>query len=276
MKKRKLILIIALALILIFGLLAADSACRIVVSEHVIESENLPESFEGFTIAQLSDVHGRCFGKDNARLAEKVRETKPDIIVITGDLADEDTDLNVIDSLLEKLVAIADVYYISGNHEWGFGRIGELKALFEKHGVSYLANEYILLERGGEHISLCGVEDPNARMNMPTPDELVESVNEAEGEGYRILLGHRNYWVEKYPALDVDLILCGHAHGGIVRLPGLGGVFGTGFEFFPENTEGAIETRRYTMIVSRGIGNSAPIPRLFNNPEIVAVTLERK
>ena len=276
MKKRKVILIVALALLLVFGLLAADSACRIVVSEHTMESESLPESFDGFTVAHLSDIHGRCFGRDNARLVEKVREINPDIIAITGDLADNDTDMEVIDSLLEKLVAIADVYYVSGNHEWGFGRMEELKALFEKHGVRYLANEYTLLERGGERITLCGVEDPNARMNMPAPDELVESINEAEGEGYRILLGHRNYWAEKYPALDVDLILCGHAHGGIVRLPGVGGVFGTGFEFFPENTEGAVESGRYTMIVSRGIGNSAPIPRLFNNPEVIAVKLDKK
>ncbi len=276
MRKHKAILIIVLALALLLGVLLLDSARRIVISEHVIESENLPESFEGFTIVQLSDIHGSSFGKDNVRLIAKVREIKPDIIVITGDFADEDTDLNVINSLLGKLVDIADVYYVSGNHEWGFERIEELKVLFEKHGVCYLANEYTLLERKGENIALCGVDDPNASLTMPTPDEVVERMEQQQGESYRILLGHRNYWVDKYPSLDVDLIFCGHAHGGIVRLPVIGGVFGTGFEFFPENTEGAVESGRYTMIVSRGIGNSAPIPRLFNNPEIVAVTLEKK
>ena len=276
MRKRKLILVIVLAFVLIFGVLAADSACRIVVSEHSIESEKLPESFDGFKIAHISDIHGSDFGRDNARLVKKVRELKPDIIAITGDLADKDADIRVIDSLLEGLSAIADVYYVSGNHEWGSGRMDELKELFEKHGVYYLSNSYTLLERSGESIVLCGVDDPNARLSMPAPEDVVERIDEEVGESYRVLLGHRNYWVEKYPALDVDLIFCGHAHGGIVRLPGVGGVFGTGFELFPENTEGAIQSGIYTMIVSRGIGNSTPIPRLFNNPEIVLVSLEKK
>lgn len=275
MRKRRIILITALVLVLILGALMLDSACRIVVTEHTLSSEKLPGSFEGFTIVQLSDIHGRNFGRDNACLLKAVNEAEPDIIVITGDLADKDAEMSVIDSLLDALTDIADVYYVSGNHEWGFGRIGELKELFAEHGVRYLANEYTLLERDGESVVLAGVEDPNAYFDMLRPDELVESIDSEQGDCYRILLGHRNYWAEKYPALNVDLIFCGHAHGGIVRLPGVGGLLGTGFELFPENVDGAIESGRYTMIVSRGIGNSVPLPRLFNNPEIVVVRLEK-
>lgn len=275
MRKRRIIFITALVLVLILGVLMLDSACRIVVTEHAVSSEKLPGSFEGFAIVQLSDIHGRSFGGDNARLIKAVREAEPDVIVITGDLADKDAEMSVIDSLLDALADIADVYYVSGNHEWGFGRIGELKELFAEHGVRYLANEYTLLERDGESVVLAGVEDPNAYFDMLRPDELVESIDSEQGDCYRILLGHRNYWAEKYPALNVDLIFCGHAHGGIVRLPGVGGLLGTGFELFPENVDGAIESGRYTMIVSRGIGNSVPLPRLFNNPEIVVVRLEK-
>lgn len=274
MKKRRIIIIIIAVLAVLLGALILDSNCRIVVTEHSVCSENLPESFDGFSIVQLSDIHGRCFGKDNSRLLKTVEDLSPDIIVITGDLADKHADIAVIDALMERLCAIADVYYVSGNHEWGFRRIDELKEVFAKHGVCYLANEYKLLEREGESIVLCGVEDPNAYFDMPKPDDVVECIDSEQGESFRILLGHRNYWTEKYPRLDVDLIFCGHAHGGLVRLPGVGGLFGTGFEIFPQNVDGAVESGRYTMIVSRGIGNSAPVPRVFNNPEIIKVQLE--
>ncbi len=276
MKKRKAILITALVLVFLIGALILDSSCRIVTTEHTISSETLPESFEGFTVLQLSDIHGRCFGKDNERLLKRVEKAEPDIIVITGDLADEKTEMQVIDSLLEALTEIADTYYVSGNHEWGVGCIDELKELFDKHGVTYLANDYTLLDRNGESIVLCGVEDPNAYFDMPRPDEVVERIEAEQGDCYRILLGHRNYWAEKYPRLNVDLIFCGHAHGGLVRIPGVGGVFGTSFDFFPENVDGARECGRYTVIVSRGIGNSAPVPRFFNNPEIIVARLEKE
>ena len=101
MRKRKAILITAFALILLLGALILDSSCRIVTTEHTVSSENLPESFDGFTVLQLSDIHGRCFGKDNGRLLRNVEKANPDIIVITGDLADEKTKMGVIDSLLE-------------------------------------------------------------------------------------------------------------------------------------------------------------------------------
>jgi len=276
MKKRKALLITAIILIFLLGALMLDSSCRIVTTEYTVSSETLPESFEGFTVLQLSDIHGRRFGKDNGRLLKIVEKAKPDIIAITGDLADKETEMGVIDSLLEALTGIADVYYVSGNHEWGFGRIEELKELFDKHGVTYLANDYTLLERSGESIVLAGVEDPNAYFDMPRPDDVVERIDSEQGDCYRILLGHRNYWAEKYPRLSVDLIFCGHAHGGLVRIPGVGGLFGTGFDLFPENVDGAKECGRYTVIVSRGIGNSVPVPRLFNNPEVIVARLEKE
>ncbi len=274
MTKGKIKFIIALVLIALMATLILDSNCRIVVTEHSIASERLPESFEGFTIVQLSDIHGRKFAKDNARLVEKVEEAQPDIIAITGDIAGGETNLEIIDSLLERLTKIAPTYYVSGNHEWGGKRIEELENIFASRGVCYLRNEYVLLEREEDSIVLCGVEDPNGYFDMPKPDEVVERLSEEQGESYRILLGHRNYWRKKYPRLDVDLIFCGHAHGGLVRLPYIGGVLGTDFSLFPEDVDGALESGRYTMVVSRGIGNSAPIPRILNNPEIVVVKLE--
>jgi len=275
MKKRKLLIILLLLLAALVAL-TLDSNTRIVVTQYTLSSEKLPESFDGFTVVQLSDIHGSEFGKENHRLIEKTAAAEPDIIAITGDMVDEETDAAVIDSLLGRLVDIAPVYYVSGNHEWGAGRMDEVRELLDRHGVQCLSNEYELISRGDDSIVLAGVEDPNGPYDMIKPIELVDIIEEERGDGFRLLLGHRNYWVEKYPELEVDIILCGHAHGGIVRLPFTGGVLGAGFEFFPEHVDGAVDSGRYTMIVSRGLGNSIPVPRFLNNPEIVVLKLEKE
>ncbi len=272
MKKRRTLKIIILLLVL--AALLYDSNSRIVVTEYALSSPRLPESFDGFTVVQLSDIHGAEFGEDNARLIEKTAAAQPDIIAITGDMVDEETDMAIIDALLAELVEIAPVYYVSGNHEWGARRMEELEAVLARRGVRYLSNEYEFLEKSGESIVLAGVEDPNGPFDMMKPEEMVDIINDEAGESLVLLLGHRNYWTEKYPELEVDIIMCGHAHGGIVRLPFAGGVLGTGFELFPENVDGAVESGRYTMIVSRGLGNSIPVPRFLNNPEIVVLKLE--
>lgn len=271
-KKLRPALRILILLLIVCGLLLADSRLRLVVTDYELSSDRLPAAFDGFTIVQLSDVHGAVFGKDNARLLAKVAAREPDLIALTGDLADKDTDLADIDTLLAGLTEIAPVYYVSGNHEWSEGLLDELDTLFGKYGVRYLRNEYLILEREGESIVLAGVEDPNGWKDMVQPEELAESLRREYPDSYAILLGHRNYWLEKYPELPVDLIFCGHAHGGIVRLPFLGGVLGTGFELFPDYVDGVFSGETYELVVSRGLGESV-VPRFLNNPEIVAVTL---
>lgn len=263
----------ALALALALAALLLDSRCRPVTTRCALASARLPASFDGFTIVQLSDVHGALFGKDNSRLLARVQREDPDVIALTGDLADEFTDMEVVDSLLGALAEIAPVYYVSGNHEWASGLLPELEGLFEQHGVTYLRNECVTLGRGGESIVLAGVEDPNGWRDMSEPDEIVEMIRENHGDAFTVLLGHRNYWAEEYPDLPVDLILCGHAHGGIIRLPLIGGVLGTGRVLFPDWVDGVHEVGRYTLIISRGIGQSPAAPRFLNNPEVVAVTL---
>lgn len=277
MKKRKRLLFkILLSLGLAAGLLLADSNLRVVTTEYELAYATLPEGFDGFTVVQLSDVHGALFGGDNEPLLKKVRAAAPDIIAVTGDLADADTDLPRADALLAGLRDIAPVYYVSGNHEWSDGVLGQLAGILEARGVRYLRNEYEVLERGGEAIVLAGVEDPNGRADQPKPDELVKTLRQERPGDFVLLLGHRNYWVREYPALPVDLILCGHAHGGIIRLPFAGGLLGQGRVWFPEYDAGLYESGSYRMLVSRGIGNSVAIPRFLNNPELVTVTLRAR
>ena len=275
-KRRHLILKLLLSLSLAAGLLLADSNLRVVTTEYELAYATLPKSFDGFTVVQLSDVHGALFGRDNARLLKKVRAAAPDLIAVTGDLADADTDLSRVDALLAGLRDIAPVYYVSGNHEWSDGVLTQLTEILEARGARYLRNEYEVLERGGEALVLAGVEDPNGRADQPKPDELAKTLREERPGDFVLLLGHRNYWVKKYPALPVDLILCGHAHGGIIRLPFAGGLLGQGRVWFPDYDAGLYESGSYRMLVSRGIGNSVAIPRFLNNPELVTVTLRAR
>lgn len=274
MKKRKhragRRILLLLVLLLTAGF--ADSALRIVTTEYTVESARLPAAFDGFRVVQLSDVHGKEFGPENETLVKKVAAAQPDLIALTGDLADSATDLAAIDRLLAGLSALAPVYYVSGNHEWAAGVLPALAALFEAHGVRWLRNEAVTLTRGGAEITLAGVDDPNGPRDQLTPDTLCARIAEARPEDFVLLLAHRNDFREKYPDLAADAVLCGHAHGGVIRLPFLGGLLGTGRELFPSDTAGALPSGRYTLIVSRGLGD-APVPRLWNNPEIVVTVL---
>ena len=168
----------------------------------------------------------------------------------------------------------APVYFVSGNHDWASGAEQELFEALEAAGAVCLRNDFLSLERGGDSLILAGVEDPNGPADMETPEELVSRLREAAPAAFVLLLAHRAYWAERYPELDVDLILCGHTHGGIVRLPLLGGVAGTNFSLFPEYDAGLFDTGRYKLFISRGLGNSVPLPRFLNTPEIASVTLK--
>lgn len=266
-----IIIIALMAAVLAF--LIKDSRENLEISDYELSSSKLPASFDGFKIVQLSDLHGAEFGEDGKELVTKVKELEPDIIVLTGDFVTDEGDIDVVQRLAEALAELCPVYFISGNHEYGSGLALNVKSIMENAGVEYLGNEYITICRNDDEIMLAGVEDPLAYADMLTPDELVSQMKEEAPEAFKILLGHRNYWMTEYPELEVDLIFSGHAHGGIVRIPGLGGLIGTDRHLFPDFEAGMFNNGYYTMIVSRGLGNSVSVPRLFNRPEIVCVTL---
>lgn len=269
-----------LTALIILALIAAaaaflikDSRDDLEISRYEVKSQKLPESFDGFKIVQLSDLHGAEFGEDGMGLVEKVKELEPDIIALTGDFVTDEGDLAAVEKLAARLVKLCPVYFISGNHEFGSGLAVKVRNILERAGVKYLSNEYLTISRGEDGILLGGVEDPLAYADMLSPDELAQKMNDAAPDAFKILLGHRNYWMTEYPELPVDLIFCGHAHGGLIRIPGVGGLIGTDRRLFPDFDAGEYNNGRYTLIVSRGLGNSVPIPRIFNRPEIVCVEL---
>lgn len=269
-----------LTALIILALIAAaaaflikDSREDLETSRYEVASQKLPESFDGFKIVQLSDLHGAEFGEDGMELVDKVGSLEPDMIALTGDFVTDEGDLAAVEKLAARLVKLCPVYFVSGNHEFGSGLAVKVRNILERAGVKYLSNEYLTISRGEDEILLGGVEDPLAYADMLSPDELAQKMNDAAPDAFKILLGHRNYWMTEYPELPVDLIFCGHAHGGLIRIPGVGGLIGTDRRLFPDFDVGEYNNGRYTLIVSRGLGNSVPIPRVFNRPEIVCVEL---
>ena len=276
MKRRRIksgrIAIVIIALLCLVGyILVRDSAEHLELTRCTVTNHKLPQSFSGFKIVQLSDFHGAELVTD---IVETVREQKPDIIALTGDFITDEGDLPAVEQLVSQLSDICEVYFISGNHDFASGRIAELSDILSSCGVKYLKNEYVTIQRGGESIVLAGVEDPNSWADLEPPDAFLKKVRAEHPDDYIVLLGHRNYWMEKYPDLPVELILCGHAHGGIVRIPGVGGLLSTDRTLFPDYEAGMYDNGNYTMIVSRGLGNSISVPRLMNRPEILSIELK--
>ena len=266
--------------VLTIGGLLLDSNLRIVVTEYELYYANLPEGFDGFRIVVLADIHAAEFGEGNERLISLVRGAAPDIIAIAGDFVDSygrldaESQLEVAENLISGLTPIAPIYYVTGNHEWEGGIIWDLLAMLEAHSVHVLRNRHTLLHSGGDSIILAGTDDPNGPADMIRPDELVRIIRQAEGDGFIVMLEHRNNNLALYSELGVDLVLCGHGHGGYIRLPFTDGLIGTQRDWLPTNTDGVYAMGGTNMVVSRGIGNHIGIPRFLNNPHVVVAILK--
>lgn len=265
MKKVILILVLVLAA----WVLWANTAIE--VNEWTIESPEIPAGFDGFRIVQVSDLHNASFGEGNGRLLELLREAEPDIIVITGDLIDSrNTDVVTALAFAEAAVEIGPCYYVSGNHESRVPKWEELRSGLVDAGVVVLEDERVLLERNGDIVTLIGVHDP--AFNPDFDKDLKEL---SAGEGYTILMSHRPEKMELYAACGFDLVLSGHAHGGQVRIPFVGGLVAPNQGLFPEYDSGLYEQDGTAMLVSRGLGNSIIPLRINNRPELVVAILKR-
>ena len=266
-----------------FLIFCALSAAFVWWSNHSLQTERftfssprLPAGFDGCVIVQLSDLHGAEFGEDNEELIRRVREAEPDYIFLTGDLLDRyrQTPRSYAVSLGKSLAGIAPTYFVTGNHEWAFPDIRTLKRELRDAGVTVLSNEYVPLSRGGDRILLAGIDDPNGFADQKTPEELASELRGAEPDAFWMLLAHRNNYFEKeYSLLGADLVISGHGHGGLIRLPFTDGLVSVERSLFPSYTAGFYEANGGKVFVSRGLGNSGRTFRLFNRPEMVVLTL---
>lgn len=235
--------------------------------------ESLPPQFDGLRVAELSDLHGRSFGENNVRLLRTLQKARPDMICICGDLFDEKTDLTMLEPLLTGLTDIAPVYYVTGNHEWQVKNLREILRKMRAWGVTVLENEGRVLSRGGAEMVVAGVHDPCGPYDMKTPAALVRELRSAQGNDFILMLSHRNDELAMWSQLGVQLVLSGHCHGGVVRLPFVGGVFGTRRELFPEYDAGVYRQDGTTLFVSRGLGYTNVHFRLFNRPHVPIMIL---
>ena len=246
----------------------------LVTTKHVYESEEIPKSFDGFRIVQISDLHDAKFGGNQKHLIDKVRAAKPDVIFLTGDLVDSRR-YDLPNSLLavEQFVEIADVYYVLGNHEVALNQVDEIYAALTELGVHVLSNEAVVLERDGERIATLGIEDP--LMGQTVSASIDEALQLVDNQLFTMLLSHRPEQFETYVEKEMDLVFTGHAHGGQIRVPYVGGLIAPSQGIWPTYTAGMFEKNDTNMIVSRGLGNSLFPLRIFNLPEIILIELKK-
>lgn len=276
-KKKTICILSGILLILIVWTAWGNAALEL--NTYTISSRGLPDAFDGYRIAQVSDLHNAEFGDGNQRLLDMLREAEPDMIAITGDLIDSrKTNIAVALAFAEEAVRIAPCYYVSGNHEARVPEYRELKAGLEAAGVTVLDDARVEIEISGKSITIIGVNDPSFLADYLTSDAAVMdrklSELSSEDASFTILLSHRPELFDTYAAHNMDLVLTGHAHGGQFRLPLIGGLIAPNQGLFPKYDDGLYSEGNTNMIVSRGLGNSI-IPFRFNNrPEVVLIELK--
>jgi predicted MPP superfamily phosphohydrolase len=265
LKKR---LIICAVITVVLVLFSSWQNNMLTVSEYTYKSDKISE---GFTIVQISDLHNKNYGKKQKRLIEKISALEPDIIVITGDIADSShTYIPKAIEFGEEAAKITKTYYVSGNHEQRFSRkeFDYLMDGLKQAGVVRLVDDCLDISLNGDDFRLTGFDE----------NSLIDVANNCPklaGDKLNVVLAHEPQFIEDYSTHgNIDLVLTGHAHGGQFRLPFIGGVFAPDQGFNPKYYEGMHKMGDTTMIVSRGVGNSAFPLRLFNYPEIVKINVE--
>ncbi|SCH32407.1 MULTISPECIES: metallophosphoesterase [unclassified Romboutsia] len=260
--------------------------------EYFIENEKIPREFDNFNIVQISDLHNMKFGENNCKLLQYVDELCPDIIVITGDLVDgEKSNFNVALNLIDDLSKKYKVYHIIGNHEQKAlikryrDKYKEYFSELGKKNIINLNNEHIEINRGNSSINLYGLVVPlscyrylfekkdNINIDKKYVEKLLGPINKGK---YNILLAHTPFYFNEYAKWGADLILAGHVHGGIIRLPFLGGLLSPNREFFPKYDLGKYEYNNSEMVLTKGLGGSKVLVRVNCRPELVKIILKSK
>ena len=279
-KTRRWIAAIAAAAVLsLLGWALVWGNTALVTADVLVCSNGIPEAFDAYKIVQISDLHDAQIGENNEKLIAMTAETEPDCIVLTGDFVDSSRfhpELSL--SVAESLVKIAPVYYVSGNHE-AILPDADYQALTDGLrglGVCVLEDESAELTRDGQSIRLIGLTDIG--FHPGTLEEKKDALRTALSallpeDEFSVTLAHRPELMDVYTECGAPLVLSGHAHGGQIRLPGIGGLIAPGQGLFPKYTEGKYEENGTTLVVSRGIGNSVLPLRVNDRPQIVVVQL---
>ena len=265
------------------------------VTHYTIESQKFKGFSRDLNLIFLSDLHNRVYGEKNEPLLQAIRNEKPDLILIGGDMlvGKEDASYDIALDFTSQLPEIAPVLYATGNHEQRMREKPEIyqaayadyRQQLKDRGVLFLENGSCRIEAGTVLLEISGVELPSASYKklkkLPIrASDIAEylhkdSVSVTEDSVYRILLAHNPAYMNAYKGWGADLILSGHLHGGVMRLPGIGGVITPQAFLFPKYSGEMTKEGEQTIIVSRGLGTHTINIRLFNQPEVVSICLKR-
>lgn len=282
MKKKTIIIIsIIIIIIVLSSLYLYYENTKLQVSNYNIINHNIPIDFNNYKIVQISDFHNNKSNTLTNDLIKEIEKQKPNIIVLTGDLIDSNkTDIEVAINFIKNINNIAPIYFASGNHESNISSYSKLKEQIEENKVIILDNKVEILKINESEINLIGIDDPRMANEDGVSDSEIVKVELANAKynenKYSILLSHRPELFDIYVEKEINLILTGHAHGGQIRIPFIGGIVAPNQGFFPKYTSGIFEENKTTMVVSRGIGNSILPFRINNRPELVVITLNNK
>lgn len=269
MKTTAFILIIALALLAVI-----ENTLILNVRHETIRSG-------GLKIAHIGDIHKRKFGRDNSRICRRIAAEKPDIILISGDLVSRTcSDFTLAGDFVRQLVKIAPVFMVMGNHENDLpGEYSqELVKILSYAGVRLLRNSSECVETGGRRLCICGLELESGvykkngsyrSLDVPELDEIRQKLGDKPSEE-TVLLVHSPFFAELYAQWGADFAVCGHVHGGSVKIPFTNiGILSPERKFFPKYSKGVYQVGGMKLLLTSGIGKL----RLFNAPEIVIYTL---
>ena len=249
------------------------------ITEFDYSNSNIPADFDGFTIAQVSDLHNKTFGKNQKTILAKLKSTAPDIIVITGDVIDRRKyDLDAALDFVKGAAKIAPVYYVTGNHEAWLEDFEMTKSWLIESGAIFMDDTEVSLSKGDSSFKLLGVSDPDFLTTQYAQGNDVTKMTKqlskwSTDQSFKVLLTHRPELFDLYSENNMDLVFAGHTHGGQIRVPFVGGVVAPDQGWFPKFTSGKYAQDASTMFVSRGLGNSLVPIRINNRPEILVVRL---
>ena len=278
MKKITIIFSIICLLLILCGIYFYFENTTLEVSTYQIATNKIPNEFNNYKIIQISDFHNNTSSKLTKKIVEKIKNQKPNIIVITGDLIDSTkTNVDIAIDMIKEIIEIAPIYYVTGNHEARTNEYDNLKSQMIELGVKILENEAQEIQLNNSTINILGINDPSFYKESDILDSKIVKNNmeniQYNEDNFTILLSHRPEVFKIYVEKNIDLVFTGHAHGGQIRLPFIGGIIAPNQGTFPEYTDGIYREKDTTMVVSRGIGNSIIPFRVNNRPELVIVEL---
>lgn len=238
-----------------------------VLTKYEVRLSGLPEAFDGFAIALISDVHGQVAQS----LLDQLRSCRPELIAVTGDLIDSGKpETAAALSFLRNALTVAPCFFVPGNHESRLPAYPRIRAGLQKLGVTVLEDRAVSLHRGSSELRLLGLADPGFTGGEARMERALKAM--CGNDRFRLLLSHRPEYFPMYARYGVELTLSGHAHGGQIRLPGVNGLFAPGQGFFPKWAGGVYREANSTLIVSRGLSHRPPL-RIGNPTELVSITL---